>query len=548
LTGPGEAAILHSMQADPWWQNAVVYQIYPRSFNDSNGDGVGDLPGITARLDYLAGAKDSLGVDAIWISPFYPSPMKDAGYDVSDYTDVDPVFGTLDDFKTLLSEAHARGIRIIIDLVLNHTSDEHPWFIEARSDRSSPKHDWYIWSEQKRPNNWLAGFELQSAWWHNPATDDYYLGTFTRHQPEVNWRNPEVRAAMYDVMRFWLDLGVDGFRLDVVNWYIKDEKLRSNPLSLRLVPDIFQRHVYDRNRPETHEICREMRLLADDYGDRVLVGEIYSSDTAEAAQYHGPNNDELHMAFNFNFLFQPWSARRFFNAASRWYAALPHGAWPNFNLSNHDQVRHISRYAAGTATEARARVAAALLLTLRGTPFLYYGEEIGMRNQRIPRRLAQDPLAKSSFGLAGRDGERTPMQWTDGPGAGFTSGTPWLPIGEDAETRNAEAVRADPDSLFHFYRRLIELRKSMPALLSGEISFLSPGERGVLAYRRSTAEQTCMVLLNFRGRPRTADLGAVAGAPEARVVFGTRRWPGEVVSAVDFDLSPYEVLILAPVV
>jgi alpha-glucosidase len=490
--------------------------------------------------------------------------MKDFGYDVADYTDVDPRFGTLDDFDELLAGAHDRGLRVIIDLVLNHTSDEHPWFSEARASRHAERHDWYLWSAT-RPNNWKSAFELKSAWWPNPQTDEYYLGTFTRHQPEVNWRNPQLRRAMYDVMRFWLDRGVDGFRLDVVNWFLKDELLRSNPPSLRPVPDLFQHHLYDRNRPETIEICREMRSLTDSYEDRVMVGEVYTDDVPLAASYHGDHGDALHMAFNFNFLFQPWSAKRFADAANEWYRALPPGAWPNFTLSNHDQHRHISRYAKRGHTDARARVAAALLLTLKGTPFIYYGEEIGMRDTPVPRGRLQDPLGRRSWPLpVGRDPERTPMQWNAGPNAGFTEGTPWLPINRNSAHLNVERQSDDPDSLLSFYRALLDLRKTRPRLHSGDIEFLVPGDLDCFAYRRldpgsqprpvsagnaprdsapagaSGGGSADVIALNFADRRRSIP----ARWPRGTVLFGTHRARGEGVGGDErITLAPNEVVI-----
>jgi alpha-glucosidase len=310
-------------------------------------------------------------------------------------------------------------------------------------------------------------------------------------------------------MRFWLDEGVDGFRLDVVNWFMKDKELRSNPWRLRVYPDLFQRHIYDRNRPETHEICREMRALADAYGDRLLVGEVFDDDAARAAAYHGPKGDELHLAFNFEFLFQPWKAQSFRDAARRWYRLLPAGAWPNFTLSNHDQPRHASRYGRGSHGEARARVAAAMLLTIRGTPFLYYGEEIGMRNRAIPRRHLQDPLGRRTWPLPfGRDGARTPMQWSGAQNAGFSDAAPWLPLNTDYPDRNVAAQRRSVDSLFTWYRRLIALRRRRPALTRGEIAFLptAPGMgKQVLGYLRYTEDELLLVCLNFAPRRQPFD-------------------------------------------
>ena len=529
----------------PWWEDAVFYQIYPRSFMDSNADGVGDLVGIESKLDYIA----SLGVDALWISPFFPSPMKDFGYDVSDYRDIDPLFGTLEDFKRLLAAAKQWGIRVVLDLVANHSSDEHPWFREARASRTNPKHGWYLWAEdgKRAPNNWKAVFELGSAWHRNKATGERYLGTFTKHQPEFDWRNPELRREFYDIMRYWYALGVDGFRLDVATAYIKDAELRSNPFSPRLVPDLFQLHLYDRNRPEVHEIFREMRAVADEAGERVLIGETHGQERELAAACYGSTGDELHMAFNFDFMRQRWSAPAFRASARKWYAALPAGAWPNFTLSNHDQSRHAWRYRGRceAETEARSRVAAAMLLTLRGTPFLYYGEEIGMTCVRIPRRRLRDPLGIRTWPLAmlGRDPERTPMQWDASPGAGFTNGESWLPLNPDWRTRNVAAQEGEPSSLLSWYRALIALRTTTNALKRGSISFLDL-DRRLLSYDRSCddaeEEKRVRVLLNFSARVARARIDAGGS-----VLLGSRRAAGAAIDAGALALGAYEVLIYA---
>lgn len=544
----------------PWWKDAVFYQIYPRSFKDSNADGVGDLPGIISRLDYLV----SLGVDALWVSPFFASPMDDFGYDISDYRDVDPIFGTLADADRLIAEAHRRKLRIVFDLVINHTSDRHPWFVEARSSRDNPKHDWYIWKPRadsangrrlKKPNNWVCQFELKSAWWDNPQTDEWYLATFTRHQPEVNWRNPELRDAMYGVIRFWLDRGVDGFRMDVVNWYVKDDLFRSNPLSPRANPDIFQRHVYDRNRPETHEICREIRKLADEYpGDRVLIGEIFVRDPAEAASYQGNGSDELHLAFNMELLYLKWNPRAFARALERWYGALPPGGWPNVTLGNHDQPRLASRLGTGNSKvdDARLRIVSMLLLAVKGTPFIYYGEEIGMRNTPIPRGELVDPTGITFWPLPlGRDGERTPMQWNSGSKAGFTEPgvKPWLRLPDEASRPCVETEQRNPLSIWHWYRSLIELRKRIPALVEGDFMMLSPGKGGILSFRRTPAGARRESLpvagsvdcyLNFSGMRRTVRLPA-----DGRVLLGSRRKPRESLARGELVLAPYEALLVS---
>ncbi len=534
---------------EPWWRDAIFYQIYPRSFRDTNGDGVGDIPGIIEKLDYLV----SLGVTALWVSPFFASPMDDFGYDISDYRDVDPAFGTLADADALITEAHKRQLKVVFDLVINHTSDRHPWFLEARSSRDNPKHDWYVWhprsapdgKRRPRPNNWLCQFELKSAWWDNPETDEWYVATFTRHQPEVNWRNGDLRQAMLDVIRFWLDRGVDGFRMDAVNWYVKDALLRPNPPSLNAVPDIFQRHVYDRNRPETHDVCREIRAFVDAWpGDRVLIGEIFARDPAVAASYQGNGLDELHMAFNMELLFVKWNARSFAKALARWYDALRPEAWPNLTLSNHDQPRHATRFRSRSKSVSKARleIAAMLVLAARGTPFLYYGEELGMTNARIPRSELRDPTGKTFWPLPfGRDGERTPMRWDDSANSGFTDSEtrPWLRIGTDAETVNVAKERRDADSLWHWYRRMIETRKKSPALASGSFEFISRGERSVLSFARAAGTDRAACYLNFSDRPRKVRFEA-----GARVLLGNERTAGATVDAGYAVLAPHEALLI----
>ncbi len=511
---------------------------------DSNGDGVGDLAGIEQKLDYLV----ELGIDALWISPFFASPMKDFGYDISDYCAVDPIFGSLDSFKSLLESAHSRGLRIIVDLVVNHSSDEHPWFKAARSSRSDPKHDWYIWKPiqgRRPPNNWISLFEQRSAWYPNKATGEWYLATFTRNQPEFNWRNPGLRAAIYDTARFWLDLGADGFRMDVATAYYKDADFRSNPFKLKLIPDIFQHHIYDRNRPEVFEEFKAFRALADSYGDRMLIGETHGQDSRLAAASYGERGDGLHMAFNFDFLLRRWSAEDFRESAKRWYAALPEGAWPNFTLSNHDQKRHFSRYGRGGNADARARVAAAMLLCLRGTPFLYYGEEIGMACQTLPRASLRDPLGLATWPLRlGRDEERTPMQWDDSPNAGFSLGEPWLPVNSDYRHKNVSAQKSDPASLWSWYATLLRLRRSESALRSGDLVWLEAPD-GVMAWRRGgvdnggTGGRAIDIYLNFTDKPKTT---RTAGG---RVLAGTRHPAGSQLAGGALELAPGEVAILA---
>ena len=556
---------------DPWWREAVFYQIYPRSFQDSNGDGIGDLEGIRSKLEYLSW----LGVDALWISPFFPSPMKDFGYDVADYRAVDPRFGGLDDFIALVKEAKSRGLKIILDLVANHCSDQHPWFVEAKNSIQAPRHDWFIWSSRKKgiPNNWKALFELKTAWHLNDSTDEYYLGTFTKHQPEFDWRNPRLRDEFYDIMLFWYGLGVDGFRLDVATAYTKDPELRSNPPSLAAIPDFFQRHIFDRNHPDYHDIFKEMRSIADSKassksgaslpGERVLIGEPHGQSIELSASCYGESDDELHLAFNFHFLDQKWGAAAFRTAAEAWYRTLPEHGWPSLVLSNHDKPRHIWRYRSADRklTLERAKVAAVMLLGLRGSPFLYYGEEIGMNCHRLARKDLQDLLGINTWplGFLGRDPSRRPMQWDAGPDAGFGSVKPWLPFDPEWRGCNVATQRGRPDSLLEWYRSLLALRRSRTALRRGSLRFIE-GPKGLLAWERvlapgmpehsetgaadsknSAAEQSCapvFLYLNFLSAP----LKIQSDSP-LRVLVSNRRKSGTLIAPGSIMLGTSEALI-----
>ncbi|MBN1572934.1 MAG: alpha-glucosidase [Deltaproteobacteria bacterium] len=543
-----------------WWREGVFYQIYPRSFKDTNGDGVGDLNGITDRLDYLNdGTENSLGIDAIWLSPINPSPMFDFGYDVSDYKDIDPAFGNLTDFKRLLKEAHKRGIRIVLDFVPNHTSHLHEWFLESRSSKDSPKRDWYIWQDRGsfrggRPNNWQSVFG-GPAWELDEKTGQFYYHHFLKEQPDLNWRNKKVRKAMYDQMRFWLDMGVDGFRLDVINHIFKDEKLRSNPYTIGIRPYDMQKHLYDKELPECVEVAREMRSVVDSYGkegsgvERMLVGEVFSKDPVKAAEFYGNGMDRLNLVFNFDFFFNHFRAEAFREAISLWEDLLPDRAWPTYFLSNHDQPRHISRYGRGSEDEIvmRARVAATMLLTLKGTPFLYYGEEIGMRNLHIKKQDLQDPVGIRYWPVpVGRDMARTPMQWDDTVGVGFTqSSKPWLPINPNRSYINVKAELKNKDSLLSFYRNLIWKRKGTPSLTSGSIEILRGTPKGIFAYRRVKGDDSRLVLLNFKGCKRTIAQNIIGGEKEVRysVDFSTHRAGGDDVK-FPLEVWPYEATIL----
>jgi alpha-glucosidase len=498
-----------------WWQRGVVYQIYPRSFMDSNGDGTGDLPGITSRLDYL----EWLGVDAIWISPIFPSPMADFGYDVSDYTDIEPLFGTLGDFDRLVAEAHRRDVRVILDYVPNHTSDQHPWFLDSRASRESPRRDWYLWRDARPdggpPNNWLSSFG-GSAWEWDAATGQYYYHAYLKEQPDLNWWNPAVRAAMYDVLRFWFDRGVDGFRIYALRQVVKDKQLRDNPPNPEWTPSQAPYHsllpVYSTDQPELMDIVHQFREVADAYDDRVLIGELWLP-IERLVAYYGREGRGLHLPFNFHLILTPWKARLISALIGTYEAALPPGAWPNWVLGNHDRARVASRVG-----QAQARVAAMLLLTLRGTPTLYNGDEIGMHDVPIPPERVQDPFERNVPGLGlGRDPERTPMQWDGGEHAGFSTSTPWLPLADDYRTVNVAAEREDPRSMLALYRQLIQLRCATPALSIGSYQHVYTDD-DVLVYVREAAGRRVFVALNLASEPREVPWSPEAGG---RVVLST---------------------------
>jgi alpha-glucosidase len=477
----------------PWWKEAVVYQIYPRSFADASGDGVGDLPGIRRRLDHLAW----LGVDALWLSPVFRSPMKDFGYDVADYRDVDPLFGTLADLDALVADAHARGIRVLLDWVPNHTSDEHPWFVASRRSRSDPKRAWYVWRDPAPgggpPNNWVAAFGRPSpAWTFDERTGQYYLHLFLPEQPDLDWSNPEVARAMEDVLRFWLERGIDGFRVDVAHGLGKDTALQDDPPNVAgVVP-----HAALNDHASTHGILRALRRVVDSYpGDRVLVGEVFLLGSDAHPSYHGAG-DELHLVFELPAaVTAPWDTAAWRERIARAARALdPIGAWPTWVLSNHDTPRHRTRF----GSEARARAAAVLLLTLRGTPFLYAGEELGLEDATIPPDRRVDP--------GGRDGCRAPIPWDAGPGHGWTGAAAWLPWPPDADRRNVATLRADPGSILHLYRRLLAARRTSAAFRSGSIELL-PSPAGVVAYVRAAGPDRRTVLVNFTADPVPCEFG-----------------------------------------
>ncbi|HEX3035493.1 MAG TPA: alpha-amylase family glycosyl hydrolase [Thermodesulfobacteriota bacterium] len=506
-----------------WWEKGIIYQVYPRSFMDMNGDGIGDLEGIISRLDYLKW----LGVDVIWVSPIYPSPMVDFGYDVSDYTGIHPIFGTMEDFDKLLEEAHHRGLKLVLDLVPNHTSEEHPWFLESRSSRDNPKRDWYIWHDPAPdggpPNNWLAAFG-GSAWERDEKTGQYYYHAYLKEQPDLNWRNPEVQEAMFNVMRFWLDKGVDGFRVDVLWHLMKDDQFRDNPKNPDYKSDedpLYESQIpaFTTNLPEVHDVIAMMRGVMDEYDERVMIGEVYLP-IRELITYYGKEGAGAHLPFNFQLVTRPWSAQEISAIISEYEGSLPPEGWPNWVLGNHDRPRIATR--AGTA---QTRVAAMLLLTLRGTPTMYYGDEIGMHDVKIPQGRVQDPLEKNvpGFGL-GRDLQRTPMQWDPGPNAGFTTGSSWLPIADDYATVNVAVEQGDPTSILTLYRRLIALRKAEPALsVGGYKPFNATGN--VIAFIRHDTDSRFLIVLNFSHRAEKFPLETLSGQVVLSTYLDTQNKP-----------------------
>jgi alpha-glucosidase len=526
-----------------WWQTGIIYQVYPRSFMDSNGDGVGDLPGITAKLDYLAW----LGVDALWLSPIFRSPMADFGYDVADYEDIDPLFGTLDDFSQLLDAAHARGLRVILDLVPNHTSNQHPWFLESRASRDNPKRDWYIWRDAKPdgspPNNWLAYFG-GAAWTWDAATGQYYLHNFLPEQPDLNYRNPEVQQAMFGIIRRWLARGIDGFRIDVIDRMIKHADLLDNPPEPTWKPGDNPTWRYQRVHSEgsegIHELIRQFRAVFDEFEQRVMVGEIqYLLDPAQIVPFYGAPNpqgdggDEIHLPFNFALLMLPWNAERIRAFVDSYDAAVPPYGWPNYVTGNHDRGRIATSLGA-----AQARVAALMILTLRGTPTLYQGEELGLIDGVIPPDRLQDPQGINIPGTS-RDPERTPMQWSAAPYAGFSTVEPWLPVNPDYPTLNVETAQADPRSMLTFYRQLIALRREAPALHLGGYHSLDAPE-GVFAYERAHEGARYVVALNFTAVAQTVSL---AGRGQVRLSTHLDR-AGETVDLEQLALRADEGVVI----
>lgn len=488
-----------AMEKFEWWKAGVVYQIYPRSFQDTNGDGIGDLKGIKHRLDYLV----ELGVQAIWVSPCFPSPMKDFGYDISNYTDIDPVFGTLADFDELIEAAHKRNLKVILDLVPNHTSSLHPWFAEARQSKTNEKRDWYIWKDAKPdgspPNNWLSNFG-GSAWTFDTESNQYYYHAFLPEQPDLNFRNPQVRQAILNVMKFWLSRGVDGFRVDAVAHLVEDDAFRDEPEDVNYEPsqNDYSKliHVHTVDHAETHKFIREMRKLSDSFpGERVLLTEAYVPLKQLVTYYGEADASEAHLPFNFQLIQSPWKAREIAEFVDAYDAALPAYAWPNWVLGNHDKPRIASRVG-----HQDARLAALLLLTLRGTPTIYYGDELGMTDVTIPPEKVQDPAEKREPGKGqGRDPERSPMQWDASPFSGFSETEPWLPLADDFKTRNVANQTANAESMLNFYKELLKLRNSTPALAIGDYKTVKISD-SFFAYQRKYKNDEMIIALNFSSK------------------------------------------------
>ncbi len=478
-----------------WWKHGLVYHIYVKSFFDSNNDGIGDLKGITLKLDYLC----ELGMDAIWLSPVYPSAHYDGGYDITDYKAIDPQFGNMDDFDELLSQCHSRGIKLILDLVMNHTSHLHPWFIESRSSLNNPKRDWYIWNQKK--NNWFSFFG-GSAWTFDKTTKSYYLHSFLKEQPDLNWRNEEMAEAFFGNIRFWLDKGVDGFRLDVINVIAKDFRLRPNPRVFKI--PFFQKVKYNINRKYCFNIIEKLRTLVDTYDDRLIIGEIYMLPPGKSKRvlsFVTKNKKRLHLAFDFSLTFKKFDAGTYYKYLNKWNKYKESAEGVSMVLSNHDLGRHINRNPFRLHKTQKAKIEIMYLLTSFATPFIYYGDETGMRNISVPKNKITDPLGIKFWPFySGRDKYRTPMQWDMSKNAGFSTDEPWLAIDKEFKNRCVEYQKNIPDSIFNLYNTLIRIRKKYKALHMGTWIPFIKGTNGVLAYHRLYESEEVLVILNFRNK------------------------------------------------
>jgi alpha-glucosidase len=521
-----------------WWQISAIYQVYPRSFQDSNHDGTGDLQGIISRLAHFI----ELGVGTIWLSPVFTSPMADFGYDISDYTGIDPLFGTMRDFNELLAACHSAGLKVLLDLVPNHTSAQHPWFLESRTAVDNPKRDWFLWRDPSLgggpPNNWISQFG-GSGWEYDVQTGQYYYHTFLKEQPDLNWHNPEVREAIHDVMRFWLERGVDGFRADAIWYLLKDEQFRNNPENPNFrrgeAPQQALIPLYTADHPGIHAIIRGMRRVVDEFPKRVLLGEIYLP-IERIMAYYGRDLDGTHFPFNFSLLETKWEARVIARLISEYEGALPPGGWPNWVLGNHDRPRIATRVGPD-----QARIAAMLLLTLRGTPTIYYGDEIGLENVPIEPGQVQDPFEKNVPGMGlGRDGVRTPMQWDATVNAGFTSAQPWLPVSDDYETKNVGCQRDDPATIYNLYRRLFATRRQRSSLSIGCYQPIAAAGDLLLFVRQHEDERT-LVALNFGSEPLAASLAQPLQGQILMSTFTDRA--SEAVNG-EVSLRPHEGLMI----
>jgi alpha-glucosidase len=528
-----------------WWQHAVFYEIYPRSFADSNNDGIGDLKGITSKINYLR----DLGVDAIWITPCFPSPQVDFGYDVSDYKNIDPMYGTLADFGQMVTEGKKQKVSIIFDFVVNHSSDQHPWFVDSKSSRTAAHRDWYMWHDGKgpgqQPNNWTSTFG-GPAWKLDPATNQYYYHYFYAEQPDLNWRNPAVKEAMLDVTRWWYARGVSGFRLDAVDTLFEDPQLRDNPVlpGKNAYGDPIQERTYNTKLPEVHDVLRDLRQVADKSG-AVLIGETWTKDVSELRQYYGDHSDELQMPMDLMFTKLKFSAPVF-----REHVAAVDGAggWPVYVISNHDIVRSYDRYGDGQHNDQIAKVMAALYLTLRGTPIMYYGEEIGMKTTPPTRKEdVKDPIGRTGWPEEkGRDGERTPMQWNADTNAGFSTKAPWLPVPPTYKTYNVATEGKDPNSILNLYKKLLALRHTNEALLDGSYTALNQSDANVMSYLRSYKGKAVLVALNMSSSPQKlavnlADQGFAATSLKSLIATPQSSAKGNQVSLEPFGVFIAEV-------
>jgi alpha-glucosidase len=530
------------MNKNLWWQEGIIYEIYVRSFQDSNGDGIGDIPGIISRLDYL----QWLGIKAIWLTPVYPSPMKDFGYDICDYCNIDPLFGSMADFDELLGQVHSRNMKVIMDLVPNHTSDQHPWFLESRASKDNAKRDWYFWKNAIRdeipPNNWRSQMG-GSAWEWDTGTDQYYYHSFLKEQPDLNLRNPNVVNEILKIMRFWLDKGVDGFRIDVIWYLIKDKYWRNNPPNpdyKQSMPDCKQLlSVFSCDQSEVHDLIRKMRQTIDEYDERVMIGEIYLPENKVISYYGNDSGLGVHLPANFHLMFTQWDATNIAAVVGKYEAAISDKFWPHWVIGNHDQPRLISRI-------GREQIfnAALLHMTLRGTPTIYYGDELGMEQTHIPPNKSKDPQGLYAPDKhLNRDPQRTPMQWNTQACAGFSEATPWLPVNANFPLINIENEKQKADSLLNLYKRLIKLRNEEPSLNTGEYFPVNTGNSIFAFIRYKEGSTPFLILINLADKKATfnSDYVDLSGTQ----ILSTLLSEVKEISLPDVVLQQYEGIIIA---